>query len=306
MSTNTNKSYGNYCPPLEYSNAYWENQKKISNTDYIWKFIERPFVNLFSPKNDVWWSIGENNKHFPPPDLYPLSRTEEFIHILIHIGLWVPIYYSFYAENPISLIITFLFGLITLILYDFFKEQNFTFTIAGVSTDEKGLTKNIYTITKSGLQQDGTSVIGKNDIYNMDDKEGFLYKGDVFKKIATNNKIPIQSLAQYYEKNCGNNDDVTNLSILTSIDPDIINTGFYIVSAVITIGIIDARITKKSITNTLPLLIYIASLTLIGVYFYRVDFSAKEVSLNKIRRDKLVIESISISLLFCCISLFRN
>ena len=91
------------------------------------------------------------------------------------------------------------------------------------------------------------------------------------------------------------------------MDSEIILSAFYILSSIITIEIISSRISHSKIKRKkIPLMVFISALTLIGSYYYRLDFTAKDVALNKIRRDKLIIESISLSLLFCGITLFRN
>lgn len=308
----SNKSYKKkigHCPPVVYNNNYWKQNKYMidNGTDFVWDNIEKPIVDSFTPEKNVWWAIGENNKYFPQLDIFSLSRIEQLVHIIIHIFIWVSIFYLFYNKYPISCIIFSVLGLLTQLIYDFFKESNFYFSLTNISTNSDGTNKSIFTITHSDKQMSGTSVLGKNSIYTFNDSEGYVLKPDVIKNTSNNNKIPMESLSSWYKETCNNNNDgVSNLDAFSSADPKTMEASFYVISAIITIGIIQARITGKSIKSDLSLIIGISGLTLICIYMWRFDFTAEEVQANRHRRDKLLIESITISLFYCSIILFRN
>jgi hypothetical protein len=194
-----------------------------------------------------------------------------------------------------------------MILYDFLKEENFYYGLTTVSKNKDGNTNMGFTMVSSNIQQDGTSVLGPNKIYPDNDKFGYMIKSENFIENVAKYKIPLQTLTKSYKDNCNNNDSTSSVNALNSMDPEIVLAGFYILSFVITAEIINARISGKNLnTQKLPLLVCIAALTMLGVYFYRVDFTPTVTALNRIRRDKTIIESISLSLLFCSISLFRN
>ena len=296
---------GETCPPMKYDKSYLTNNSL--NDDFIFDNIEKPFINTFTPQKNIWWAMGSKNTYFPAPDLYPLTRFEQFMHITLHFILWIPIIYYHFKNYSYMITIFFFFGLLTMVLYDFLQEENFYFGIAKVPND-KGNNPDInFTIVKSDIEQDGTSIMGSNKIYPNNDKFGYMIKSENFIENVKKHKIPLQSLTNMYEHGCENNDSTSNVNTLTSMDPEVVLAGFYILSFVITTEIINARISGKKLnTKKLPLLVCISALTMIGVYYYRMDFTPTAVSLNRIRRDKLLIESISLSLLFCSISLFRN
>jgi hypothetical protein len=302
-----NKKYNkNDCEPIKYNKHYLD-KKNLVSKDLFWNNVEKPLVDIITPEKDVWWSIGSENKYFPSPDLYPLSRFEQFFHNIIHIIFWIPVFYYFYNDYKILTMVTFLFGFITIILYDFLKEQNFYFGIAKFNKGKNKKSDIRFMITRSGSQQDGTSVLGKNNIYPNTSKFGYMIKSDHFIKNVKKHKIPLEGMEKWYSDNCGNGDNIKNITSLTSMDSEIILSAFYILSSIITIEIINSRIRKQKIKKEkIHLMIFIAALTLIGSYYYRLDFTAKDVALSKVRRDKLIIESISLSLLFCGITLFRN
>ena len=300
-----NKKYNkNDCEPIKYNKHYLD-KKNLSSKDFIWNNFEKPLVDTITPEKDVWWTIGSENKHFPSPDLYPLTRIEQFFHNIIHIIFWIPVFYYFYNDYKNLTLIMFFFGLIIMAIYDFLKEENFFFGIAKFKNKKK--TDINFIITRSGVQQDGTSVIEKNKIYPNDHKLGYMIKSQEFISNVKKHKIPLESMDDWYSENCGNGDNIKNITTLTSMDSEIILSAFYILSSIITIEIISSRISHSKIKRKkIPLMVFISALTLIGSYYYRLDFTAKDVALNKIRRDKLIIESISLSLLFCGITLFRN
>ena len=296
---------GETCPPMKYNKSYLTNNSL--NNDFIFDNIEKPFINTFTPKKNIWWAMGSKNMYFPAPDLYPLTRFEQFIHITLHFILWIPIIYYHFENYPFMILIFFFFGLFTMILYDFLKEENFYYGLTTVSKNKDGNTNMGFTMVSSNIQQDGTSVLGPNKIYPDNDKFGYMIKSENFIENVAKYKIPLQTLTKSYKDNCNNNDSTSSVNALNSMDPEIVLAGFYILSFVITAEIINARISGKNLnTQKLPLLVCIAALTMLGVYFYRVDFTPTVTALNRIRRDKTIIESISLSLLFCSISLFRN
>ena len=306
----TNESYAkkaNHCPPVVYNTAYWKNNS-INNAsdDFVWNNIEKPIIDSITADKNVWWTIGERNKYFPQLEIYSLSRFEQLIHIITHILIWIGISYLFYNRYPILCITFSVLGLLTHVLYDFLKGSNFYFSLTDISMNSDGSQKSIFTITHSDKQGSGTSVLGKNNIYSFNDSEGYLLKSDKIQKIAKHNKIPMESLSSWYKKTCSNNDGIQDLDALSSADSKTMEASFYVTSAAITIGIIQARITGKSIKSDLPLLIGVSGLTLICIYMWRFDLSASEVQSNRYRRDKILIESIIISLFYCSIILFRN
>ena len=78
----------------------------------------------------------------------------------------------------------------------------------------------------------------------------------------------------WYSENCGNGDNIKNITTLTSMDSEIILSAFYILSSIITIEIISSRIShsknkkKKDTINGIYICANFNRIILLQIRFY--------------------------------------
>jgi len=274
----------------------------------LWSWIEKPFLSPVLPKNDVWWVMGENNEYFPEVTEAPFGNQNIMRSYLIHLIIWIPIFYIYY-NHPICgkatkkpIIMGFLFGLFFFLLIDILNNNN-----TDLLVDKKNMRWNI---THSENQIDNMTVIKNgttsNNIFGDKDKtHGIIFKPKKFSSFAIKENMNLLQLKDWYtnhwKKSVGSEDraDEIRQKELARAYNSISSAGYYLISNIVTIGIVTARANLKYFRFITPLILLISIITICGIYNWVWTYHASDSYNDLNTKRKILIESIAISVTCC-------
>ena len=276
---------------------------------FLWSWIERPFLSLLLPKKNVWWVMSENNEYFPAITDAPFGNQNIVRSYLIHIMIWLPIFYIYYnhsicgkaTQKPI--IIGFFFGLLSFLLVDILNNNN-----TDLLVDRNNMEWNI---SSSANQSDDITVIKKTDrqfdniLGNMDKTHGLMYKPKEFSQFAMKQNLHLLPLKDWYTNHwrksigdVGKTDEAKHKALARAYT-SISSAGYYLISNIVTIGIVTARANLKYFRFITPLILLISIITICGIYNWIWSYHAEQSYINLNYKRKILIEAISISITCC-------
>jgi len=281
----------------------------------LWLWIEKPFLSLVLPKKNVWWVMGENNQYFPDVTNAPFGNQNILRSYIIHILIWIPIFYIYY-NHPICpqktqkpVIAGFLFGIICFLFLDILNNNN-TDLLVDKSQME-------WTISHSENQTDDITVMEKNSEWDgifgsKDTTHGLLFKPEKFPEFAIKNNINLLPLkdwySDYWKKSVGSSgpENEERISRVSTANNAIRSSGYYLISNIVTIGIVTAKANLKYFRFITPLILLISCITICGIYDWVWTYHASE-SYNQLNfKRKILIEAISISITCCLLVINCN
>jgi len=278
--------------------------QKVSSV--LWSWIEKPFLSLVLPKKNVWWVMGEKNEYFPSITEAPFGSQNIMLPYLIHLIIWAPIFYI-YFNHPICgaatrkpIIFGFLFGLLCFILIDVLNNNN-----TDLLVDKARMEWNI---SHSEKQADNMTVIkaGQKQIFGKRGKtHGLIYKPEKFSRFAVEQNLQLLPLkdwyTNYWKESAGSSskaDEVKQAELAKAHD-SISSAGYYLISNIVTVGIVTARANLKYFRFITPLVLLISIIAICGIYNWVWTYHASQ-SYNILNtKRKILIESIAISITCC-------
>ncbi|MEE9572213.1 MAG: hypothetical protein V3W20_04125, partial [Candidatus Neomarinimicrobiota bacterium] len=230
----------------------------------IWKFVV-PFIEKFLPKNEIWWVMGAKST-FKPLDT--MITTRHGLTYFIAILVWLPIIFYTYKRDNLSLTVTlFVLGaqLFSYFIYNIIRLQLFTHV-----ADQNGtmwLTKTVtgpeYTVLKNTKKFD----LGNTTL---------LWDPTKMKQTLEKDNLDLTSL----------NDLINASNYAKPDDPRVRNLRltlpYYMVTMLVTLGLICVRLGKRIFYAVLPLIIYITLVTIPPLLVWHWNFtSAHQVAWDR-------------------------
>jgi hypothetical protein len=281
-------------------------------TDLLWSWIEKPFLSLVLPKKNVWWAMSENNEYFPSVTQSPHGNQNIIQAYIIHLIIWVPIFYMYY-NNPICdnatqkpIVIGFVFGIFCFILIDILNSNN-----TDLLVDKEQMRWNI---TTSEKQVDDMTVIKKgndaNNIFgNMDKTHGLIFKPEKFSSFAVKKNLHLLPLKDWYTnywrkhvKITSETDEIRQ-SNAAKAQKSIGSSAYYLISNIVTLGIVTARANLKYFRFITPLILLISIITICGMYNWVWSYHDSQEYNDLNFKRKILIESISLSITCCLLAI---
>ena len=292
-------------------------------SDWLWKWLERPFLSYLLPKKDVWWVMSAANEYFPEISQAPFGDSFIFFYYFAHCIIWTPIF-LIYFNNPICrhtknpVLIGFFFGLFVMTLIDILNNNN-----TDILVDRN---KMRWTFSRSEKQIDDITIVqptpGSRKLFEEKQKtHGFIFKPGKFEETATNEKLKLLPLKDWYTNDAlrfnsgvegGGPERLAavsgagydeNVNILASAYKALSSSGYYIISIIVTIGIVTARVHLKYFSFITPLILLISFITICGVYSWTWSYHASQSYDNLNMKRKILVESLSLSITCCLLVL---
>jgi len=248
----------------------------------IWKYVV-PFIEKFLPKNEIWWVMGAKST-FKPLDT--MITTRHGLTYFIAILVWLPIIFYTYKRDNLSLTVTlFVLGaqLFSYFIYNIIRLQLFTHV-----ADQNGtmwLTKTVtgpeYTVLKNTKKFD----LGNTTL---------LWDPTKMKQTLEKDNLDLTSL----------NDLINASNYAKPDDPRVRNLRltlpYYMVTMLVTLGLICVRLGKRIFYAVLPLIIYITLVTIPPLLVWHWNFaSAHQVAWDRDIKNKIVINGTFMSIALC-------
>ena len=140
----------------------------------------------------------------------------------------------------------------------------------------------------------------------MGKTKGLIIDSKKFKEQAIKNNIELTSLMEWYDSRAKSQEHNIDIQTSSDVQPLIIQTGYYIISAMVTIGIVTYRIDPKHFLKTIPLIILISLLCINGLYYWSWDYNSEDSLTNITAKKKILLTAISFSLFLCTMILNRE
>ena len=254
------------------------------------------FISIYSslpkkllPPKQLWWIIDAEKKTKPDPQIELVGERGTIL--LISIVLWLPIIYYTYMRDKLSLNITIavlMVQLITFYLYDIIRMQLFSFVV-----DQDGdmwLTK-----TDTGPEY---SVIKHAKDINLGNMS-LLWDPDKFEKFAKARDMKLTSLVELMDSsNYVQDKDPRERNMRLSIP-------YYMVTMLVTLGLICIRLGRRIFYAILPLIIYITLITIPMLLLWHWSFyNVQQVARDRDVKNKIVMNGMFMSIAICFFVLF--
>jgi len=284
--------------------------QKIST--FLWSWIEKPFLSLVLPKKNIWWAMSENNEYFPSVTQAPFGNQNIIQAYIIHLIIWVSIFYMYY-NNPICdnatqkpVVIGFVFGIICFILIDILNNNN-----TDLLVDKEQMRWNI---TTSINQSDDMTVIKKendsNNIFgNRDKTHGVIFKSEKFSSFAVKKNLYLLPLKDWYTNYWRKNIKITSetdeirQANVAKAHKSLSSAAYYLISNIVTLGIVTARANLKYFRFITPLILSISIITICGMYNWVWSYHDSQEYNDLNFKRKILIESISLSITCCLLAI---
>ena len=302
-------------------------------SDLLWKWVEQPSLSYLLPKKDVWWTMSEKNEYFPEISEAPFGDNFIFYYYFAHCIIWIPVF-LIYFNNPICkhtkvpVLIGFFFGLILMSLIDILNNNN-----TDILVDRN---KMRWTLSHSEKQIDDITVIKTNPALSsllspqQQKIQGLVFKPEKFEETAANKNLKLIPLKDWYsndalkfnagmvpteddlvpevsakdaQKDTADVYDDVRQRILMGSYQTLSSSAYYIISSIVTIGIVTARAHLKYFGFITPLILLISFITICGIYSWTWSYHASQSYDNLNLKRKILVESISLSITCCLLAL---
>ena len=248
----------------------------------IWKYLV-PFIEKFLPENEIWWVMGSKSS-FKPLDT--MITTRHGLTYVLAIILWLPIIFYTYKRDNLSLTVTLVVlgaQLFSYFIYNIMRLQLFTHI-----ADQHG---NMW-ITKT-LTGPEYTVLKNTRKFNLGNTT-LLWDPAKMKRLLEKDKLDVTSL----------NDLMNASNYAKPDDPRVRNLRltlpYYMVTMLVTLGLICVRLGKRIFYAILPLIIYITLITIPPLLVWHWNFeSAHQLTWDRDIKNKIVINGTFMSIALC-------
>ena len=280
-------------PPSVLKNPYFDTQWSAPMADLLWKWVEKPLNYFLLPPKDIWWTMSKDNIYFPlAASQGPFGDRDILTFYMLHIIIWIPIFW-YYFNNSIcpthfAVLFGFFFGLIMFMTIDILNNNNTDLLV------DKFRRKWNYSSSES--QNDDLTIIKDRHDSKKDKSISYLYEPKKFKEMAIKKNLNLLPLKDWYTNRGDADFKGKTLRELGQSHQSISNAGYYIISSVVTVGIVTAKASLRHFKLITPLILLISLIIICGLYGWEWGYNSAQ-NYNKLNREKkIIVESISISL----------
>ena len=260
-------------------------EKRKKENPFEWGVIV-PMLDKFSKiKKNLLWVIDDKNKFLPSTRMLSLRSNITYV---IAILVWSPIIFYTYKHDNLSLKITILILVLELIVF-------FTYSILSMElfTPVLGQEGKIW-LTKT-LKGPEFIVIKNSKQINLGNAS-LLWDYDKLKQMAKEKDIEFSSLIDF-ENSTNNTDPGSRMFRTRQLRLEL---PYYIVTMLVTLGLICVRMGKKVFYTVLPLIIYICIVTIPPLLLWHWNFtSTSQVVHDRDIKNRIVINGTFMSIAVC-------
>ena len=272
---------------------YFDTQWSAPMADLLWKWVEKPLNYFLLPPKDIWWTMSKDNVYFPiAASQGPFGDRDILTFYLLHIVIWIPIFWYYFnnciCPSQFSVLFGFFFGLIMFMTIDILNNNNTDLLV------DKFRRKWNYSSSES--QPDDMTIIKDRHDTKKDKSISYLYEPKKFKEMAIKKNLNLLPLKDWYTNRGDADFKGKTLRELGHSHQSISNAGYYIISSVVTVGIVTAKASLRHFKLITPLILLISFIVICGLYGWEWGYNSAQ-NYNLLNREKkIIVESISISL----------
>jgi len=264
-------------------------KKRKKENPFEWNVIV-PMLDKLAPKKNVLWVIDDKNKFLPSVTMTPVrSNITYFIAILV----WLPFIFYTYKHDNLSLKVTILILVLELVTF-------FVYSILSMLLFTPVLGQNGKIWLTKTLKGPEYIVIKNSKQINLGNAT-LLWDYDKLKQMAKEKDIEFASLIDF--ENATNNTDrrarVGESRMFRSRQLHI-GLPYYIVTMLVTLGLICVRMGKKVFYTVLPLIIYICIVTIPPLLLWHWNFTTtSQIVHDRDIKNRVVINGTFMSIAVC-------
>lgn len=232
--------------------------------------------------------IGAKNKY-----INNIGSIEEpiylrVLYVVVYVFLWIiVIYISQTQNNHIPIGIGFFTGLILFFIVDYINSSKTQYFVD----------RNVGALVK--IKNANTYIGLDNKYYKFSDKDAIWLNKNTFNKLLDNkeiNAIPIKVwIEKQYNKFYGST-SVGNPNEILQNTRNVIQAGYYMITALITLGILSSSVSYKLSKKIFPFIIFGSIFAVACPSLWVINSSAVSLSTEHIIKFKSLITAISFSI----------